>query len=145
MSDLVSSRRRRAAWSEMWDHRTLLGPGKNADKLCWRHLGTAAVALYRKATVNQPVWLEKLCLGRFDTVILITTYLTLNLGLLFGRQTDPVRVHGGRRTSDGPCQDWIAHHGAMLCFANLPLVIGLSAKNSVITLITGIPCVWFTP
>ena len=148
-ASVMSWRRRRKAWLEMWEGGRLLGPGRNPDSICWRHLGAASVAVFRKLTINQPRWLEPLCMGGVGSVLLLTTCaswaigsvadgadLTLCLGLMYGRQVDP---------------DWTAHHAAMLCFAQLrgrrsisltssvPLIVGLSSKNSIITLITGIP------
>ncbi|KII86617.1 hypothetical protein PLICRDRAFT_261819 [Plicaturopsis crispa FD-325 SS-3] len=62
--------------------------------------------------------------GNVATLLLIVGYIALNIALIFGGP-------------GGTDIDWIAHHCARLTFANLPILIGLTSKNNILSYATG--------
>jgi len=86
-------------------------------------------SIWRKHSIRQSSNGEKFSLaaflhfGNFGQLILIATYLLLNLLFLFLHTNNDI--------------DWIAHHAAILVYANIPLIIGLCSKNNILSKLTG--------
>ena len=109
-----------------------------------RQCGAALVAVVRRLKYDQPRWLEKLCVGSVGHLMLLVMFLG---GTRDGRDAADRSANASLAlwaTSIGrprfsPDPDWIAHHCAMLCFANIPLIIALAGKNNLVSILTSIP------
>lgn len=82
-------------------------------------------AIWRKYSVRREhtILTAHFHLGNLGQLFLISLYLLLNLLILFLGTNGDI--------------NWIAHHAAILVYANIPLVIGLCNKNNVLSLATG--------
>lgn len=87
-----------------------------SPRVSLKHLPLATLALWRRETRRHSVIADALHLGNHGTAMLIVCYFALNASLAFLKTAGDI--------------DWQAHHCARLCFANLPLVIGLASKNN---------------
>ncbi|ORY41817.1 hypothetical protein BCR35DRAFT_336414 [Leucosporidium creatinivorum] len=78
-------------------------------------LPSAALASWRKATYRRGQLVQLLGLGSSAQLAAVATYAALNFGLAFsGAYGHP---------------DYQAHHCARLCYANLPILVGLASKE----------------
>jgi hypothetical protein len=141
VADTFSRRRRHlAAEAVRGKPQLIIFCDARLGKLCSRHIPSTVLAISRKVAINQPRFIRALHLGTIGHVGLLAGYFVLNMILLFA---------GGRGDID-----WIAHHAANLSFANLrtslvpfgcypcrprtALIIGLSSRNNLVSLATGI-------
>ncbi|KAG8996567.1 hypothetical protein FRB93_000709 [Tulasnella sp. JGI-2019a] len=92
-------------------------------KGCTKWVPGTMVARFRKTCVRRSHAAEMVGMSSLGEVGMIVFYYCFNIVLV-------VCGANGRI-------DYMAHHAARLVFANLPLVIGLAAKNNVISYITG--------
>ncbi|KAG8881539.1 hypothetical protein FRB98_004255 [Tulasnella sp. 332] len=92
-------------------------------KGCTKWIPGTMVATFRKACVRKSHTAERMGMSSLGEVAVVTFYYCFNIILVVCGANGHI--------------DYMAHHAARLVFANLPLVIGLAAKNNVISYATG--------